>query len=319
MEVMEAAADARGIDLQPKFEAQFAAFFFFVAFIVVGAFFVLNLFVGVIIDNFNTMHQELAQGKHLFLTPAQRRFLEMVQTMARKKPFKMVVPTSPPRRAVFHFVNANAFEVCILVLIALNTITLALEHHDQSSDWTVVLYGFNVFFTAVFCLEAALKLFAYGLDYFKRGWNIFDFTIALVSLLDVVLDSISLALPVNPTLLRMLRVLRLARLVRLVKRLKNIRKLLMTILFAGPSLLNVITLLFVVMFVFCAIALSLFGHVVRNGPLNEQINMETFGNAMVRATLCLFVCFCSYVCVCVCGCVCACVAVCVCVCVCVCV
>lgn len=53
------------MDLQPKYENNLVAYCFFVAFIVVGSFFVLNLFVGVIIDNFNTLKQKVSQ----FLRP----------------------------------------------------------------------------------------------------------------------------------------------------------------------------------------------------------------------------------------------------------
>ena len=41
------------------YENNLVAYSFFVAFIVVGSFFVLNLFVGVIIDNFNTLKKKV--------------------------------------------------------------------------------------------------------------------------------------------------------------------------------------------------------------------------------------------------------------------
>lgn len=48
------------IDLQPEDESKFSAYLFFVLFIIVGAFFILNLFVGVIIDNFNKMKEQVS-------------------------------------------------------------------------------------------------------------------------------------------------------------------------------------------------------------------------------------------------------------------
>ena len=47
--------------MQPEYENNVVAYCFFVAFIVVGSFFVLNLFVGVIIDNFNTLKQKVSK------------------------------------------------------------------------------------------------------------------------------------------------------------------------------------------------------------------------------------------------------------------
>jgi len=59
MEVMEDAVDSAGIDKQPYFEASLYSYLFFVAFIIFGAFFTLNLFIGVIIDNFNMLKKKV--------------------------------------------------------------------------------------------------------------------------------------------------------------------------------------------------------------------------------------------------------------------
>jgi len=59
MEVMADAVDARGVDLQPEYEANLYAYIYFVIFIVCGAFFTLNLFIGVIIDNFNMLKKKV--------------------------------------------------------------------------------------------------------------------------------------------------------------------------------------------------------------------------------------------------------------------
>ena len=52
--------------MQPKFENNLVAYCFFVAFIIVGSFFVLNLFLGVIIDNFNTLKKKVKYHWLLF-------------------------------------------------------------------------------------------------------------------------------------------------------------------------------------------------------------------------------------------------------------
>ena len=59
MEVMADAVDARGVDLQPAREANIYAYIYFVIFIVCGSFFTLNLFIGVIIDNFNMLKKKV--------------------------------------------------------------------------------------------------------------------------------------------------------------------------------------------------------------------------------------------------------------------
>ena len=47
--------DGIGIDRQPKRDINWGWVFYFIGFIIVGHMFILNLFVGVVIDNFNHM------------------------------------------------------------------------------------------------------------------------------------------------------------------------------------------------------------------------------------------------------------------------
>ncbi len=60
MEVMADAVDAREVDQQPDWEASLYNYFYFVIFIVCGSFFTLNLFIGVIIDNFNMLKKQVS-------------------------------------------------------------------------------------------------------------------------------------------------------------------------------------------------------------------------------------------------------------------
>ena len=60
MELMEDAIDARDVDKQPERLAQPANYIFFIIFIIVGSFFTLNLFIGVIIENFNVQKKKMS-------------------------------------------------------------------------------------------------------------------------------------------------------------------------------------------------------------------------------------------------------------------
>ena len=56
---MADAVDAREVDQQPDWEASLYNYFYFIIFIVCGSFFTLNLFIGVIIDNFNALKKKV--------------------------------------------------------------------------------------------------------------------------------------------------------------------------------------------------------------------------------------------------------------------
>ena len=59
MEVMIDAIDSTSVDEQPSFENNIYYYLYFVGFIIFGSFFTLNLFIGVIIDNFNMLKKKV--------------------------------------------------------------------------------------------------------------------------------------------------------------------------------------------------------------------------------------------------------------------
>jgi len=48
----------------------------------------------------------------------------------------------------------------------------------------------NLVFTAIFTVEAALKLAAFGSQYWKSSWNKFDFFVVGASLIDIALSQL---------------------------------------------------------------------------------------------------------------------------------
>ena len=87
-------------------------------------------------------------------------------------------------------------------------------------------------------------------------------------------------LTVNPSLLRVMRILRIGRLLRYFKGAKGIRRLLVALIISLPALFNIGTLLFLILFIYSILGMSSFGHVKKQGVLNDVVNFETFGNSM---------------------------------------
>lgn len=52
------------------------------------------------------------------------------------------------------------------------------------------IFGLQVF-TSVFTTECILKMGATGTDFFRNGWNVFDFVIVLASLVDLGLEIVN--------------------------------------------------------------------------------------------------------------------------------
>ncbi|XP_037825375.1 LOW QUALITY PROTEIN: sodium channel protein 60E-like [Lucilia sericata] len=282
MEVMADAVDARGVDLQPQREANLYAYIYFVIFIVCGSFFTLNLFIGVIIDNFNMLKKKYEGGVlEMFLTESQKHYYTAMKKLGRKKPQKVI------KRPINHFLamfydlsNSRRFEIAIFVLIFLNMLTMGIEHYNQPHAVFFILEVSNAFFTTVFGLEAIVKIIGLRYHYFTVPWNVFDFLLVLASIFGILMEDIMIDLPISPTLLRVVRVFRIGRILRLIKAAKGIRKLLFALVVSLPALFNIGALLGLITFIYAILGMSLFGHVKLQGALDDMVNFQTFGRSM---------------------------------------
>lgn len=75
--------------MQPVQDSGVGWVIFFIAFMVMGSLFIMNLFVGVVIDNFNRMKEEM--GENMLLTQAQREWVRAHEILLHIKPVAKVV------------------------------------------------------------------------------------------------------------------------------------------------------------------------------------------------------------------------------------
>ncbi|XP_065278577.1 sodium channel protein type 4 subunit alpha [Emys orbicularis] len=284
MDIMYAAVDSREIEEQPLYETNLYMYIYFVIFIIFGAFFTLNLFIGVIIDNFNQQKKKFG-GKDIFMTEEQKKYYNAMKKLGSKKPQKPIPrPHNKCQGLVFDFVTKQAFDIIIMVLICLNMVTMMVETDDQSPTKISVLYNINMIFIVIFTGECLLKMFALRYYYFTIGWNIFDFVVVILSIGGIVLSDIIEKYFVSPTLFRVIRLARIGRVLRLIRGAKGIRTLLFALMMSLPALFNIGLLLFLVMFIYSIFGMSNFAYVKKESGIDDIFNFETFGNSII----CLF-------------------------------
>lgn len=78
------------IDKQPIRETNIYMYLYFVFFIIFGSFFTLNLFIGVIIDNFNEQKKKAGGSLEMFMTEDQKKYYNAMKKMGSKKPLKAI-------------------------------------------------------------------------------------------------------------------------------------------------------------------------------------------------------------------------------------
>lgn len=78
------------IHKQPIRETNIYMYLYFVFFIIFGSFFTLNLFIGVIIDNFNAQKKKAGGSLEIFMTDDQKKYYNAMKKMGSKKPMKAI-------------------------------------------------------------------------------------------------------------------------------------------------------------------------------------------------------------------------------------
>uniref|UniRef100_A0A8C8SRC7 Sodium channel protein n=1 Tax=Pelusios castaneus TaxID=367368 RepID=A0A8C8SRC7_9SAUR len=286
MDIMYAAVDSREVDQQPQWEHNLYMYCYFVCFIIFGSFFTLNLFVGVIIDNFNQQKKKIS-GQDIFMTEEQRKYYNAMKKLGSKKPQKPIPrPLNKYQGFFFDIVTSQAFDAVIMVLICLNMITMMVETDEQSKEKTDNLNKINMLFVAIFTAECIMKLLALRHYYFMNGWNVFDLTVVIMSIVGTVLSNIVKRFEnyFSPTLFRVIRLARIGRILRLIRAARGIRTLLFALMMSLPALFNIGLLLFLVMFIYAIFGMANFAYVQWESGIDDMFNFQTFANSM----LCLF-------------------------------
>uniref|UniRef100_A0A2K5R8R9 Sodium channel protein n=1 Tax=Cebus imitator TaxID=2715852 RepID=A0A2K5R8R9_CEBIM len=283
MDIMYAAVDSREKEEQPQYEVNLYMYLYFVIFIIFGSFFTLNLFIGVIIDNFN--QQKKKMRKDIFMTEEQKKYYNAMKKLGSKKPQKPIPrPQNKIQGMVYDLVTKQVFDITIMILICLNMVTMMVETDDQSQLKVDILYNINMIFIIIFTGECVLKMLALRQYYFTVGWNIFDFVVVILSIVGLALSDLIQKYFVSPTLFRVIRLARIGRVLRLIRGAKGIRTLLFALMMSLPALFNIGLLLFLVMFIYSIFGMSNFAYVKKESGIDDMFNFETFGNSII----CLF-------------------------------
>jgi hypothetical protein len=184
-DIMYQAVDVTGVDKGPKLDNSPANAYYFVGFILIGTFFFLNFFIGVLFLKYNEAQKNETKGytqEHLVWLDMQKMIIA-----ARPDYETTNVPENKHRKKFHAFVGHNAFDIFIMSCIVLNMIQMACLFEGASAEYLAVLDYVNYIFTTVFACEALLKLIAYGKTYFYNAWNKFDFIVVISSLVDIAL------------------------------------------------------------------------------------------------------------------------------------
>ena len=151
------------------------------------------------------------------------------------------------------------FELIVISIIIFSSLLVGVKTFPDSQNYKYLII-LDFLITGFFLLEAIIKILGQKkwTNYFKSGWNIFDFTIVVISLI-----------PISSTKYALLgRLLRIFRVLRLITVIPELKRLIESLLRAIPSIISISGLLFIIFYIYAAIGSFLF----------VDINEDLWGN-----------------------------------------
>jgi hypothetical protein len=285
--------DAVGPMQEPRRDHTPLGGMYFVFFILIGTFFVLNLCVSVIIDNFNKMTRDNS-GADILMTETQKRWMDSQVEFYKKQflfPITNIHLLPPSREKIYRIVDSPYFEAAIMACILLNTAIMAAAVFPPPTQtfngltYTDALKSGNFWLAQVFNVEFVLKVFSMQRAYFYENWNIFDcFCVVLTN------GGIAMQMATNfdgGGVMSALRLFRVARLFRLVKFLKGLSRLFNAFLLSLFKLFNVGCILMLLLGLYAVLGVELFSKVKAFRAHDDQANFRSFGGALVTLLRCM--------------------------------
>uniref|UniRef100_A0A452T2M8 Voltage-dependent L-type calcium channel subunit alpha n=1 Tax=Ursus maritimus TaxID=29073 RepID=A0A452T2M8_URSMA len=278
------AIDSYKEDVGPVHNHRVEMAIFFITYIILIAFFMMNIFVGFVIVTFQ--EQGETEYKNCELNKNQR---QCVQYALKARPLRCYIPKNPYQYQVWYVVTSSYFEYLMFALIMLNTVCLGMQHYNQSEEMNHISDILNVAFTIIFTLEMVLKLMAFkARGYFGDPWNVFDFLIVIGSIIDVILSEIDdpdESARISSAFFRLFRVMRL---IKLLSRAEGVRTLLWTFIKSFQALPYVALLIVMLFFIYAVIGMQMFGKIamVDGTQINRNNNFQTFPQAVLLLFRC---------------------------------
>ncbi|XP_038603650.1 voltage-dependent L-type calcium channel subunit alpha-1F [Tachyglossus aculeatus] len=285
------AIDAHAEDQGPIYNYRVEISVFFIVYIIIIAFFMMNIFVGFVIITFRAQGEQ--EYRNCELDKNQRQCVEYA---LKAQPLHRYIPKNPTQHRVWAAVNSTAFEYIMFVLILLNTVALSMQHYEQTAPFNYAMDILNMVFTGLFTVEMLLKIIAFKpKHYFCDAWNTFDALIVVGSLVDIAVTEVNNgghlgessedSSRISITFFRLFRVMRL---VKLLSKGEGIRTLLWTFIKSFQALPYVALLIAMIFFIYAVIGMQTFGKVaMQDGTqINRNNNFQTFPQAVLLLFRC---------------------------------
>ena len=151
---------------------------------------------------------------------------------------------------LFKLKESPLFQYSVIFIIIINAITIGVGTYDLDDLLSKIISILDYSITIFFVIEIIIRFIGEPKkkDFFKNGWNIFDSTIVLISLIPI---------PNNSSFL-LLRLLRVFRVLRIISVIPELKKIIEALLGSIKRVFYVGLLLFIILYIYASIGSILF-------------------------------------------------------------
>ena len=277
VEIMYSGMDVTEVGMAPLRNNERMNFIFFWGFMVIGSFFLTNIFIGVLVSFFGE-----SSGTAL-LTHTQREWLQTQILILRTKSRVMVGPPEDSwQRPLYKIASSPILEKIVSVLVTINVVALMFESVPQDPVLLERLDVVNLVFLLIFTLEMTFKMVAFGpADYWRDNWAKLDVFVVFIGWVGHVANLFAVEFPG----IQAIRSLRILRITMLLKTNKTLRSLFGTLLMSLPPALNLTMLWMLVFFIYGVLGMQYFWDCAQQpGPevgfLNANDNFKDIIHSM---------------------------------------
>jgi voltage-gated sodium channel len=154
---------------------------------------------------------------------------------------------SPPSR-LNEIVASTKFSNFILFCVFLNAIIIGLQTYPSINDVYASLFNnLDIVFLGIFTVEVILKVIVYRKNYFKDGWNLFDFIVVAASIAFMQSEFVSV-----------LRILRVLRVLKTISSIRSLRRIITSLFMAVPTIGSISLLMVIVFYIYGVVGSTFF-------------------------------------------------------------
>ena len=266
--VMQDVMDITAKDSSPQMRYSEGNSMFVMVYLIFGSLFIMNLFVGFIVDGFNSNKGDDSEAETEYgrLLRATREFSPSYD--------RYLTPQNKFARAVRLVIDSSVFVGLSMSCVFISICFMLADHRDPAPEFAQVYALQNTALFWVLVGETTLVAMGYGPQgWLNDGWKAFDLFVCVGSAAGVISS--------RPDIQTVSRCFRVFRIVRLMKMFRPIRIILNTLIASLPQLVNIAALLFMFWSMFAVVFVQLYSTTKFGIRLGPTANFRSYFESLI--------------------------------------